>query len=159
MQERFPDVAKETCIDKGVESRQIISYSTINKIDLIIMGTTDASGLKEIIIGNVTVDIIAKSECPVLAVPSNYKHKSIQKILIPTNYDLHDLIALKFLFQFSATKILNIHFLDITLKGKPSLKGTELIESFKKTINSFFKKEKKSSVYTKEMMWEGLFQV
>jgi len=143
MHEKFPDVAIETCIDKGVESRQIISYSKKNKIDLIIMGTTGASGLKEVIIGSVTVDIIAKSECPVLTVPSNYKHKLIQKILMPTNYALHDLIALKFLFQFSVTKNAAIHFLHINPKGKPSVKDTELMEAFKKTINSLLKKRNK----------------
>ena len=36
MNENFPDVAIETCIDKGAESREIISYSEKNKIDLII---------------------------------------------------------------------------------------------------------------------------
>ena len=143
MIEKFPDVAIEICIDKGAKTRQIISYSKKNKIDLIIMGTTGASGLKEIILGSVTVDIIAKSECPVLAVPSNYKHRSIQKMLMPTNYALHDLIALKFLFQFSVTKNAAIHFLHILQKGKPSVKDTELMEAFKKTINSLLKKRNK----------------
>jgi nucleotide-binding universal stress UspA family protein len=86
MNENFPDVAIETCIDKGAESREIISYSEKNKIDLIVMGTKGASGLKEVLIGSVTSAIIDKSECPVLAVPSDYKFKSIQKILMPTNY-------------------------------------------------------------------------
>jgi len=143
LNEKFPAVAIETCIDKGAETRQIISYSEKNKIDLIIMGTNGASGLKEVIMGSVTVDIIAKSKCPVLTVPSNYKHKSIQKMLMPTNYALHDLIALKFLFQFSVTKNAAIHFLHIHPKGEPSLKDTELMGAFKKTINSSLKKRNK----------------
>jgi len=146
MHEKISDVAIETCIDKGVESRQIISYSKKNKIDFIVMGTIGATGLKEKIIGSVTTAIISKSECPVLAVPSNYKYKSIQKMLMPTNYALHDLIALKFLFQFSVTKNANIHFLHITPEGKPSLKETELMEAFKKTINSLLKKRNKEFV-------------
>ena len=143
LNEKFPAVAIETCIDKGAETRQIISYSKKNEIDLIIMGTNGASGLKEVIMGSVTVDIIAKSKCPVLTVPSNYKHKSIQKMLMPTNYALHDLIALKFLFQFSVTKNAAIHFLHIHPKGEPSLKDTELMGAFKKTINSSLKKRNK----------------
>ena len=143
MNQKFPDIDIETCIDRGVESQQIISHSKKDKIDLIIMGTTGASGLKEIIIGSVTADIIAKSECPVLAIPSNYKFKSIQKMLMPTNYALHDSIALKFLFQFSATENSTIQFLHITSKGKPSSKDTELMEAFKKTISSLLKKKNK----------------
>ena len=139
----YPDCVLETFVDKGAEIQQIISYSKKNKIDLIIMGTIGASGLKEVIIGSVTVAIIAKSDCPVLAVPSNYKYKSIQKMLMPTNYALHDLIALKFLFQFLATKNSNIQFLHVSLKGTPTLKDTELKEAFKKTINSLLKKKKR----------------
>jgi len=143
LNEKFPDVAIETCIDKGAETRQIVSYSKKHKIDLIIMGTNGASGLKEVIMGSVTVDIITKSKCPVLTVPSNYKHISIHKMLMPTNYALHDLIALKFLFQFSVTKNAAIHFLHIHPKGKPTVKDTELMEAFKKTINSLLKKRNK----------------
>jgi len=139
----YPDCVLETFVDKGAEIQQIISYSKKNKIDLIIMGTIGASGLKEVIIGSVTVAIIAKSDCPVLAVPSNYKYKSIQKMLMPTNYSLHDLIALKFLFRFLVTKNSNIHFLHITMKENPSLKDTELMEAFEKTINSLLKKRNK----------------
>jgi nucleotide-binding universal stress UspA family protein len=148
MHEKFPDVAIETCIGKGVESRQIISHCTANKIDLIVMGTTGASGLKEVLIGSVTVAIIDKSECPVLAIPSNYKFKSIEKMLMPTNYALHDLIALKFLFQFSTTKNSNIQFVHINLKGTPSSKDAEMMEAFKKSINSLLqKKNKEFSLY------------
>lgn len=143
MNKKFPDIVIETCVDKGVESQQIISYSKKNKIDLIIMGTTGASGLKEVLIGSVTADIIAKSECPVLAIPAKYKYKSIQKILMPTNYALHDLVVLKFIFQFSVTKNANIHFLHITPKGKPSTKDIELMETFKETISSLLKNRDK----------------
>jgi nucleotide-binding universal stress UspA family protein len=139
MNENFPDVAIETCIDKGAESREIISYSEKNKIDLIVMGTTGASGLKEVLIGSVTSAIIDKSECPVLAVPSNYKFKSIQKILMPTNYALHDLVALKFLFQFSTTNDSTIQFLHVNQKGNPSPQDTELIDTFKDSINRLLK--------------------
>jgi nucleotide-binding universal stress UspA family protein len=62
---------------------------------------------------------------------------------MPTNYALHDLIALKFIFQFSAVKNSNIHFLHISLTGEPSVKETELMEAFKKTINSLLKKRNK----------------
>ena len=140
---KFPDLAIETYIDKGAEARQIIAFVKKNKIDLIIMGTTGASGLKEIIIGSVTADIIAKSECPVLAVPANYKHNSIQKMLMPTNYSLHDLFAIKFIFQFSGTKNAAIYFLHITPKANSCLQDIELMEAFKKTTDSLLKKRNK----------------
>ena len=39
------------------------------KIDLIIIGAKGASGLKKIVLGSNTGDVIAKVECPLLAVP------------------------------------------------------------------------------------------
>jgi len=101
MQEKFPDVAIETCIDKGGESRQIIPYTKKNKIDFIIMETTGVSSLKELLIGS----IIVNSGCPVLAVPSNYKYNLIQRMLMPTNYALDDLIVLNFFLIFQLEKI------------------------------------------------------
>jgi nucleotide-binding universal stress UspA family protein len=143
LQADYLDCMIEIYIDKGIETRQIILYSKKNKIDFIIMGTIGASGLKEQIIGSVTVDIISKSECPVLAVPLNYKYKIIQKMLMPTNYGLYDLIALKFLLQFPATNNVAIRFLHIHPKGKPSVKEIELMNAFKNTINSLLKKRNK----------------
>ena len=41
-------------------------------MDMIIMGTQGASGLKEILFGSNTIHVIKNSKCPVIAVPSNF---------------------------------------------------------------------------------------
>ena len=45
------------------------------KIDLIIMGTKGASGLKKVTVGSNTGDVITKVKCPLLAVPENATYK------------------------------------------------------------------------------------
>lgn len=65
-------------------------------IDLIIMGTKGASGLKKMMIGSNTGDLITRVKCPVLIVPENALFKEVQEIAFPTDFHL-----------FYPTKILN----------------------------------------------------
>lgn len=57
-------------------------------IDLIIMGTKGASGLKEVIIGSNTGDVIIKVKCPVLIVPEKAEFKIPEEIAFPTDYQI-----------------------------------------------------------------------
>jgi nucleotide-binding universal stress UspA family protein len=50
------------------------------KADLIIMGTTGASGLKRLFIGSVAAQVIEKSPVPVIVIPDNFRQKAIKKI-------------------------------------------------------------------------------
>ncbi|MDC1211866.1 universal stress protein [bacterium] len=53
--------------------------ANINKADLIVMGTTGATGFKEIMLGSVASGVIQHAHCPVLAVPNS------EKFGVPTN--------------------------------------------------------------------------
>ncbi|UGU14663.1 universal stress protein [Sinomicrobium kalidii] len=57
-------------------------------IDLIVMGTKGASGLKEMTVGSNTGDVITKVKCPVLAVPENVAFRPPEEIAFPTDYTL-----------------------------------------------------------------------
>ena len=58
-----------------------------NDIDLIIMGTKGASGLKEVIIGSNTGDVITRVKCPVLVVPEEANFIKPREIAFPTDYN------------------------------------------------------------------------
>lgn len=51
------------------------------KIDLIVMGTHGASGMKKILFGSKTSQVIAKAKVPVLAIPQGYKKLQAKKII------------------------------------------------------------------------------
>ncbi len=55
-------------------------------IDLIVMGTTGASGAEEIFLGSNTVHVIKKAKVPVLAVPEDYTYEPLKVIMFPTDY-------------------------------------------------------------------------
>jgi len=57
-------------------------------IDLVIMGTKGASGLKEVMIGSNTGDLITQVKCPVLVVPENAVFKKPEEIAYPTDYNI-----------------------------------------------------------------------
>ncbi len=59
-----------------------------NKIDLIIMGTKGASGIKEAIIGSNTGDVITRVKCPVVVVPEEAIYIRPREIAFPTDYNM-----------------------------------------------------------------------
>lgn len=61
----------------------------VQKIDLIIMGTSGASGLAEIFVGSNTEKVVRFSPVPVLAVRKFIDIKSVKNILLPSTLDLN----------------------------------------------------------------------
>ena len=55
-------------------------------MDLIVMGTKGASGLKEVLFGSNTVHVIKNAKCPIIAVPSNFTFEPPREILFPSDY-------------------------------------------------------------------------
>src|SRR5207342_2350709 len=65
----------------------------VQQPDLIVMGTKGASGLKRILIGSNTVNVIAKTRVPVLVIPEvarfeNFFNKGKNRIVLATDLDL-----------------------------------------------------------------------
>jgi nucleotide-binding universal stress UspA family protein len=56
------------------------------KIDLIVMGTLGASGIKEVVVGSNTERVIRYAECPVLVVPSGITTFNIRNVLVPSTF-------------------------------------------------------------------------
>jgi len=75
----------------GVGTANILIETTKRlKGDIIILGTTGASGLKRLFIGSVAAQVIEKSHVPVIVIPSSFRQKSIK--LIGYSSDLDNII-------------------------------------------------------------------
>lgn len=79
----------------------INEVSEEGKVDLVIMGTLGATGLKSKLWGSHTSDVIGKTKIPVMAIPSDYHWKKPQNILLATRqFERNDEI-LDYLFELT----------------------------------------------------------
>ncbi len=136
-EEKFEDEIKnlqkiaEKRKPEGVKLRKILlsgdlTYN-INKVcsdenvDLIVMGTTGASGAKEIFLGSNTATVIANSKVTVLAVPTAAEfHHQIKNIAFTTQYKDEDNEAVEQLLKIANKIGANISCLHIKNDDDPS---------------------------------------
>jgi nucleotide-binding universal stress UspA family protein len=82
-------------------------------IDLLVMGTKGANGLKESVIGSNTGDVIHKVHCDILIVPENAVYRSYQEVVFPTDfnnfYNHHILESLSDLLTMGETRLRVMH--------------------------------------------------
>jgi nucleotide-binding universal stress UspA family protein len=82
------DVKVTTLIEYGSTTSSIRDFVKDNKIDLVVMGTHGATGMKEFFIGSNTEKIVRSSPVPVIALKGSVKIASIKNIVFPNTADL-----------------------------------------------------------------------
>jgi hypothetical protein len=113
----------------------IRKHVTDRHIDMIVMGTKGASGIKKIIIGSNTGNVITKVQCPTLVVPENAKYSSIDEIAFPTDYALnYNLKTLQPISEILETYNSSLRIVHISKKGailnSSQKKSKELLEDY-----------------------------
>ena len=71
------------------------------KPDLIVMGTTGASGIKKLLLGSHAADVISKSSIPVLTVPAHYEGFALKEMLLAINNPEEKSEKLKVFFELA----------------------------------------------------------
>jgi len=71
----------------GPVYNMLLDYIDENSIDLVIMGTKGASGVREILIGSNAEKIVRKSPVPVIAIKKYIKSATIKNIVFPNSLD------------------------------------------------------------------------
>lgn len=66
--------------------RAIKRAVSTHKIDMIVMGTKGATGLKKIIVGSNTAAVISNIDCTLLAVPENATYEKPRELAIATDF-------------------------------------------------------------------------
>ena len=88
-----PDLQCESSFAHGNLATSLEKIIAVQQPDLIVMGTKGASGVKKILIGSNTVNVIAKVKVPVLVIPEvarfeNFLHKGKNRIVLATDLEL-----------------------------------------------------------------------
>ena len=76
----------ESLICEGFAVDEILLIIKREKIDLVVMGTTGASLLGQMM-GSTTTSLIRRTKTPVLAIPGNAKFEKVKKIALACNYN------------------------------------------------------------------------
>jgi nucleotide-binding universal stress UspA family protein len=79
----------------------IVKEAEEKNVDLIVMGTTGVSGLKEIFLGSNAARVIERAHCPVIAVPAEASYQHLKKITYASNYREIDIEAIQKLIEIA----------------------------------------------------------
>ncbi len=72
----------------GGTARMISDVIHEEGIDLVVMGTRGASGLRELLVGSTTEKVVRNASCPVMAVKGYTDVKAIKNIVFPNSLEL-----------------------------------------------------------------------
>ena len=144
------ELAQKSVIGKTVLKSKIINGQTVHVItkiakqegvDLIIMGTQGASGLKEFL-GSNTSAVMSKTAVPILAIPRGATYHPLQEIIFPVDeHNISDFEVIKPLLQIAEKYGSTIKILHL---------GTEkTLEKFDRESLDFFFKDFAHSYFTK----------
>ena len=87
-----PNLNCETLVAHGSLISELKPIINVQQPDLIVMGTKGASGLKRILIGSNTVNVIAKMKVPVFVIPEvarfeNFAEQGKNRVVLATDLD------------------------------------------------------------------------
>jgi nucleotide-binding universal stress UspA family protein len=115
---------------------EIVNLSETHNIDLVVMGTTGATGAKEVFMGTQTMHTIKKVKCPVIAVPANFDYETPKEMLLTTDFKFDAKNRyFPLLKELSENHVARVNILN-AYYGEPL---DEMQEANKDFLNSYFK--------------------
>jgi nucleotide-binding universal stress UspA family protein len=118
----------------GFVNDEIEAYCKGHHIDLIVMGTTGATGLQELLIGSNAATTIGRSEVPVMVIPPSAHLTPIKHILYASDYTEPEFPALSRLIYFAELYDADISVIHVKTD----------FDRFFDSANNFFVKNKAS---------------
>jgi len=112
-------------------------------IELVIMGTKGATGLKAVAMGSNTGNVITKVKCAVLAVPEDTEYQRPKEIALPTDYEMsYHIDVLNDVKELALINNASVRMLYATKTGKKlsnsQLKNKDFLDNYFKDIEHSF---------------------
>ena len=145
-EKRFNDL-RESDYLKGIEINEAIGHNEIyedieaackkNKIDLIVMGSSGASGFKEMFVGSNTEKVVRTSKTPVLVIKNNHPDFNVKDFVFASDFSEGGRGALKKAHKFAKKIGAKMHLLYVNTPAgfKTSLQAQELMDDFVKEMD------------------------
>lgn len=103
-------------LHEGDTVKVILERATAENAGLIVMGTTGARGLKEILLGSVAGEVLENAPCPVLAVPEQAVFDGVlDNIAFTTTFSEEDERGLRHVLALLGAFKPNIHCINVDL--------------------------------------------
>lgn len=123
---QLKEVKHEFVIKHSFVRAAVLDMLSENEFDLIVIGTTGASGLKKAIMGSNAYDMIRHVDCPVLAIPEKSQlHTAMKHIVLATDYDKsYSKSTFHFLIELAKARNAEVQIIHV---GQTSVPDTEKI--------------------------------
>jgi nucleotide-binding universal stress UspA family protein len=120
-------VACETSIETGVAATTILDKISSSKIDLVVLGTSDARGAERFIFGSTAESVFRKSPCPVVTVGPQIHNAEVKiegPVVFATDFEHSTIDAIRYAASFSTMAGSSLHCLHVLPRTiKTEMKG------------------------------------
>lgn len=114
--EGFASLSVQHLLKPGRTVETILQVAKEEDVEMIVMGTTGARGLKEVFMGSVAGEVLEKASCPVLAIPEKAVFDGeIDDIAFAVSYQDEEVEAFKVLVDLCSSFNAKIHCLNVDL--------------------------------------------
>jgi len=112
---QLKEVPHEFVIRHAYVKVAVLDMLMVDEFDLIVIGTTGASGFKQVFMGSNAYDIIKHADCPVLAIPEeSHVHTAMKHIVLAGDYDrTYSKSTFHFLIDLARAKNAEIQILHV----------------------------------------------
>jgi len=129
------DIEVNDVVDVGPTSYVISENVKKQNADMIVMGSTGASGLQEVLIGSNTEKIVRRAEVPVLVVKKEMKDFSIKNVIFASNFEMESVGAFKKAKDFADSFKAKMELLYVNLPGNQFYSTEEIREQMRTFLN------------------------
>ncbi|MDG1276727.1 MAG: universal stress protein [Algoriphagus sp.] len=142
-------------IKEGTASISLARIAEEKNVDLIVMGTKGASGVKKILIGSTTVNLIKESNIPILVVPEKSRIEQILNLTLALEFSDHEIPLIQKSIGLSKEWDLPLNFLHI--QKTPNFKDKLAAIGLKNYIETTYdKKNTKVNTINSDTLSEGI---
>ncbi|WP_019670351.1 universal stress protein [Eudoraea adriatica] len=119
----------------GTLTDEINDLVNLENADIVVMGTRGETNDRTITFGSNTVQVLKYVQCPVLAIPENYKYHQPRELLFPSDYMVpYKRRELKLLCELTGSFKSSIHMLYINSTKKLSLRQEDNMSFLKECL-------------------------
>ena len=108
----------ETTVQNYKEFHEINNVAKDFDVDLIVMGSHGASGLKEVFVGSNTEKVVRTADVPVLVVKNQIKKLEVSKVVFACDFNLDFIIPFKNAWNFFKSMDVDFQLVFINLPNK-----------------------------------------